>query len=90
MDEQDAAELRHALIRASIAILPILAIFGAQWWITTSEPERMVAFRKVGLTRCSQGRWHWYGMPRTCLCRWVEGTVDQRLRAGLAEREREG
>lgn len=90
MSEEDGAELRRALIRAGIAIIPILAIFGIQWWSVTPEPERRVALLRIGLTRCSERRWHWYGMPRACLYRWVEGTVDQRLRAGLAEKEREG
>lgn len=86
MDDTDARELRRALIRATVAILPLLVVLGVQWWIVTPEPERLVRLRRLGISKCSEGRWHHSWIRQQCLCSfWVDGTIDQRLQAGLAE-----
>lgn len=90
MDEGDYQELRRALIRATIGIIPIAALFAIQWWVVTPEPERLAKLRQFGISKCGQGRWRFRGMPHHCLCRWVDGTVDQRLQAGLDEQKNEG
>jgi hypothetical protein len=86
MTEEEVRELRRALIRALVGIIPVAAILGIQWWITTPGPEREVAFARLGVTRCRVGVWHVLGMPRRCLCRWPqETTADQRFEAEMAE-----
>ena len=86
MTEEEVRELRRALIRAAISALPVVAILGLQWWITTPVPEREGTLQRFGIARCSAGRWHVRGYPHRCLCRWHEGSYDERLRADLAER----
>lgn len=89
MDKGDYQELRRALIRATVGIIPIAALFAIQWFVTTPEPERLARLRRYGISKCREGRWRIRGMPHHCLCRWVEGTSDQRLQAGLDEQEAE-
>ena len=53
-------------------------VVALQWWATTPGPERTVQFRKLGLSRCRMGRWHYRGTllawpPSRCACFWPEG-----------------
>lgn len=85
MSEDSARELRLALIRAGVAILPLLFLFGLQWWLTTPAPERELRLRKMGLDHCPLGRWHWLRMTGDCLCRWPEGSPEQIFQASMRE-----
>lgn len=88
MTEDEVREIRRALIRALVGIVPVVAILGIQWWITTPAPEREVTLARLGLRRCREGVWHLGAFPRRCLCRWPDSTTaDQRFQAEPAERE---
>ncbi len=86
MTPGEAQELRAALIRMVSAAVTVGLVLGWQWWVITPQPEREVKLRRYGLTHCTAGRWHFRGIPRSCLCRWQEGDMDARLAADLAER----
>lgn len=66
---------------------------GIQWFAFTPEAERTARLRKLGITRCREGQWHYRGLlvawpPQRCLCTWpVQPDLDAQLRADQAERK---
>ncbi len=80
--------VRQEALRGVVTLVAVAAMVGIQWWTTTPEPERMLKLRKLGISRCSQRRWHFtpLNLPRRCLCRWPDPTPEQLRQADRIER----
>ncbi|MDA8395800.1 MAG: hypothetical protein M0T72_11310 [Candidatus Dormibacteraeota bacterium] len=82
--------VRQEALKGVISLLVVGAMVGIQWWMVTPEPERMIRLRKLGVTRCTQRRWHFrqglISFPRRCLCTWDGAPRDLQRAADRAER----
>lgn len=90
----EVAAARRRLAGAVLSLALFGAMMGIQWWMTTADAERKIALKKVGVYRCSLGRWHFerggVQFPPRCLCRWEDAPRARVREADAAEREARG
>ena len=82
---------KEEALKGVISLLFVGAVIGAQWWAVTPQAERIVKLRKLGVTKCRVGGWHFHGVPvqwppGRCLCSWPE-TRDPELQRSADEAE---
>lgn len=84
---------RKEVLAGLISLAVVGLSVGIQWWAFTGEAERTVKLRKLGITRCREGEWHYRGLllawpPSKCLCRWpVQPDPEAQIKADQAERK---